>query len=332
MTTGGTSAASGRDVIANTLRSAIDRFDVLRRMVKSPAGQHLVQTMRGALLVNESLRFAVNQLGPARTAGYQLRSSGVKIVIRHESVLAARRARSATADVEILNEIFGGTGGQYAYEPPPPLAAILDANPPQKVMDLGGNIGLFGAYVLSRWPGATLHSFEPDPANLRILTRVVAANELDGRWLATDAAVATQPGEMTFVADLFAESHLATNKAEDRDAISGPSGIEHSSTETPSGHEITVRTVDIFDEDHDVELMKMDIEGGEWPILNDPRASSLKAQVLVLEWHALGCPELDAHEAALSLVRAAGYSHIEEVEIGTYNGVLWAWRDEPTVS
>jgi FkbM family methyltransferase len=330
MTTGGMPTASRRAVIADALRQAINRSDVLRRVVKSPPGQHLVQTMRGALLVNESLRFAANQLGPARTAGYQLRGSGVRIVIRHESVLTARQASSATADVEILNEIFGGTGGQYAYEPPSPLAAMLDTNPPQKVMDLGGNIGLFGAYVLSRWPDAALHSFEPDPANLHILTRVVAANERNGRWLVTDAAVATQPGEMTFVADLFAESHLATDIAEERDA-SNPSDSEDSSTPGRDGHEITVRTVDIFDEDHDVELMKMDIEGGEWSILTDPRAPNLKARVLVLEWHARGCPEPDAHEAALDLVRAAGYSHIEEVEIGTYNGVLWAWRDQPTL-
>src|SRR5580692_4776282 len=313
MTTGGMPTASRRAVIADALRQAINRSDVLRRVVKSPPGQHLVQTMRGALLVNESLRFAANQLGPARTAGYQLRSSGVRIVIRHESVLTARQASSATADVEILNEIFGGTGGQYAYEPPSPLAAMLDTNPPQKVMDLGGNIGLFGAYVLSRWPDAALHSFEPDPANLHILTRVVAANERNGRWLVTDAAVATQPGEMTFVADLFAESHLATDIAEERDA-SNPSDGEDISTPGRDGHEITVRTVDIFDEDHDVELMKMDIEGGEWSILTDPRAPNLKARVLVLEWHARGCPEPDAHEAALDLVRAAGYSHIEEVE------------------
>jgi FkbM family methyltransferase len=332
MTTGGTSAASGRAVIADTLRKAIDRFDVLRRMVKSPPGQHLVQTTRGALLVNESLRFAAHQLGPARTAGYQLRSSGVRIVIRHESVLAARRASAATADVEILNEIFGGTGGQYAYEPPPPLAAILDANPPRKVMDLGGNIGLFGAYVLSRWPNAALHSFEPDPANLRILTRVIAANELDGRWLVTDAAVATEAGKMTFVADLFAESHLATDIAADGSVMSNSPALEDSSTAGRNGHEITVHTVDIFDEDHDVELLKIDIEGGEWAILSDPRAPSLKADVLVLEWHARGCPEPDAHEAALRLVHAAGYSHLEEVEVGTYNGVLWAWRDQPTVS
>jgi FkbM family methyltransferase len=325
----GPSSASARVALTDILRKAIDRFDVLRRMVKSPAGQHLVQSTRGALLVNESLRFAAHQLGPASTAAYTLRSSGVCVVIRHDGVLAARQAPSATADVAILNEIFGGTGGQYAYEPPPALAEALDTSQPRKVIDLGGNIGLFGAYVMSRWPGASLHSFEPDPANLRILNRVVSENALDGRWIVTGAAVASQPGQMTFIADLFAESHLATDATENQHSQADASAMGESGA-NGSGHAITVRAVDFFDEDHNVDLLKMDIEGGEWPILTDPRFSSLEADVLVLEWHALGCPESDPHKAAARLVQAAGYSHLEDVEVGTYNGVLWAWRDEPT--
>jgi len=320
------SSVRARTALKDMLRKAIARFGVVRRVVKSPAGQHLVQTTRGALLVNERLRFAAHQLGPASTATYKLRSSGVSVVIRHDGVLAARQPPSATADVAILNEIFGGTGGQYAYEPPSALASTLDANPPRKVMDLGGNVGLFGAYVLSRWPGASIHSFEPDPANLRVLTRVAAANALDGRWIVSDAAVANRPGQMTFVADLFAESHLATDAANDAHSPNGSSAIDRPGTDG-HGHQITVRTVDFFNEDHDVDLLKMDIEGGEWAILADPRLSDLKADVLVLEWHALGCPESDAHTAATMLVQTAGYDHLEDVEVGTYNGVLWAWRD-----
>ena len=320
------SSARARAALTDALRTAINRFDVLRRVVKSPAGQHLVQTTRGALLVSESLRFAAHQLGPASTATYKLRGSGVSVVIRHDGVLAARQPPSATADVAILNEIFGGTGGQYAYEPPPALASTLDANPPRKVMDLGGNVGLFGAYVLSRWPGASIHSFEPDPANLRVLTRVAAANALDGRWLVSDAAVANRPGQMTFVADLFAESHLAPAAGNYEHNQNGSSGIDQPGADG-HGHKITVPTVDFFDEDHTVDLLKMDIEGGEWSILTDRRLSSLKAKVLVLEWHALGCPESDAHTAATRLVQTAGYDHLEDVEVGTYNGVLWAWRD-----
>ncbi len=286
-------------VSASELRSAIDRVAVLNRAVKSRAGQHVVQSVRGATVVEQPLRFAALQLGSERTAGHVLRRSGLKIFLRHR-----------TRDVHILNEIFGGTGGRDSYEPPLAVAVALDARRSPKVLDLGANIGLFGAYVLARWPRAAIRSFEPDPTNLRVLAHVILANELQGRWSVAEVAVANRAGEQTFAAGLFADSHLSDPRADLTD-----------------GRAITVGTVDLFEQDHDVDLMKMDIEGGEWSILTDPRLRELGADVVVLEWHARGCPEPDAHAAAARLLRAAGYDQLEEVESGQDNGLLWAWRE-----
>lgn len=285
-------------MIAADARRAIDRMTLLGSVVKSAPGQHVVQTARGARVVREPLRFTALQLRPARAADYRLRGSGLRIFLRH-----------GTRDVHILNEIFGGTGGHNSYEPPPAAAVKLAARPPTRVLDLGANIGLFGVYVLGRWPAAEIHSFEPDPTNLRMLERVIAANGLQQRWSVTPAAVSNRAGEISFAAGLFADSHLATDAEADAPAT------------------ITVRCADLFAEDHDVDLMKMDIEGGEWPILADPRLAELQADMLVLEWHARGCPEPDAHAAVLRLLRAAGYTGLEEVEIGAENGLLWAWRE-----
>ena len=66
--------------------------------------------------------------------------------------------------------------------------------PLRAVLDLGGNIGLFGVYVMGRWPGASVRSFEPDPTNLPILNRVIAANALGGRWSVANVAVANHSG------------------------------------------------------------------------------------------------------------------------------------------
>jgi len=77
-----------------------------------------------------------------------------------------------------------------------------------------------------------------------------------------------------------------------------------------------------------VDVMKMDIEGGEWAVLTDARLSDLGADALVLEWHARGCPEGDAHAATIRLLNAAGYSRLQEVESGPDNGLLWAWREK----
>jgi FkbM family methyltransferase len=309
-------------MIDRALRKAIDRVPALAAVVKSARVQHLVQTARGARVVREPLRFAMLQLVPSRAARYRLRASGLDVFLRHR-----------TRDVHILNEIFGGTGGRNGYDPPEALAAAIDANPAPKVLDLGANIGLFGAYVLGRWPRAAIRSFEPDPTNLRLLTRTIAANELERRWSVADVAVANRAGEMSFAAGLFADSHLATSEAgrsaHDASANASCDGAVAPESPTPavSAQTITVRTVDIFEQDHDVDLMKMDIEGGEWSILTDARLSELRADVLVLEWHARGCPEPDARATTVRLLRDAGYSRLEEVESGHDNGVLWAWRE-----
>jgi FkbM family methyltransferase len=184
---------------------------------------------------------------------------------------------------------------------------MLDAKRSPRVLDLGANIGLFGAYVLSRWPGSSIESFEPDPANLRLLRRVVATNALAERWLVRGVAVADRDGEMGFAAGLFADAHL-TSRAEERTSIVG--------------------VVDLFVQDHRVDLLKMDIEGGEWAILSDARLRTLAARALVLEWHAHGCPGSDGRDTAVRLLAGAGYDQFAEVERGRENGLLWAWRKD----
>jgi hypothetical protein len=72
----------------------------------------------------------------------------------------------------------------------------------------------------------------------------------------------------------------------------------------------------------------MDVEGGEWAILADPRLATLKATAIRLEWHTMLCPQPDAHAEAIRLLRAGGYTRIVDADYESRrNGVLWAWRD-----
>jgi FkbM family methyltransferase len=257
--------------------------------------------MRGARAVRESVRFVARQFGRPRRARYRLRGSDFVIFVRH-----------STRDVHILNEIFGGTAGRHSYEAPAELQSLFDRRPSPRVLDVGGNIGLFGVDVLGRWPGASIRSFEPDPANSDLLAKVISANHLEERWTLMRAAVANRAAELEFTAGLFADSHVA-------DLQTGSSGSSANGT-------LMVPSVDLFAEDHDVDLLKMDIEGAEWPILTDPRLPDLQATVLVLEWHARGCSEPEPLACVLRLLREAGYGELYEVESGSENGVLWARR------
>jgi FkbM family methyltransferase len=277
-------------------RGWIRRWGPVRQVVKSPPIQHQVMTVRAMTVIRDRPRFALRQLAGRRTHGYELRGSGMKFHLRHR-----------TGDVAILNKIFARDPALSSYEPPAEVAAALDAMPAPRILDVGANIGLFGVYALRRWPDADLTAFEPDPDNFRVLGLTVAANDAGKRWIAVPAAVSNAPGELRFVPGQGAKAHLAT--AGDGEAISVPA-------------------VDFFEQQGDgIDLVKMDIEGGEWRILADPRLATLKARVIRLEWHVLGCPDPDARAAAIALLRAGGFTGIADGdrEHGR-NGVLWAWR------
>ena len=277
------------------VRTGLRRVPLLGAVIGSEPVQHVVWTVRAARAVRETSRFTLAELLSSRTASYELRSSGLTVALRHR-----------TRDVDIFKEIFGTGYAHNSYDPPPQVQALLDAAADPAVLDLGGNIGLFGAYVLGRWPRARVTSFEPDPTNLPLIRRTIAANDLEDRWRLQAVAVSNAAGALPFVSGLFAESQLAgLERAPER-----PEG----SAALESGHTVTVPVVDLFTQDHRVELMKMDIEGGEWPILTDPRLPELGARAVVLEWHADGAPEPDARAAALRLLAAAGYVEVHETE------------------
>ena len=52
------------------------------------------------------------------------------------------------------------------YEPPPALEPRLTQA--DRILDLGGNIGMFAHWAHRRWPDAHITSFEPDPENLEV--------------------------------------------------------------------------------------------------------------------------------------------------------------------
>ena len=191
----------------------------------------------------------------------------------------------------------------YAYEPPPTIATQLGG--PLRILDLGANIGTFGAFALGRWNVDRIRSFEPDPSNAAILNDTIVLNRATRCWTAHRAAVSNCTGQMAFVSGQFSESRLA----EQGEPALG------------------VMMVDLFALEHETDLLKMDIEGGEWAILGDPRMADLQARVIVMEWHWRFAPRADAHAAALDLLERAGYVvHADRAEHQTGTGLVWASR------
>ena len=70
----------------------------------------------------------------------------------------------------------------------------------------------------------------------------------------------------------------------------------------------------------------MDIEGGEWEILSDPRFAATGLRAICMEFHRYGCPTDDPASAVTQLLGAAGFSVAELREDGDA-GIAWAIRD-----
>jgi FkbM family methyltransferase len=238
-------------------------------------------------ILRPRLRFIAGELRGG-TRRYRL-DSGVSVVIRHRS-----------RDVDLVVEVFGA---RRPYEPPAVLAQRLSG--PLRILDLGGNIGLFGAFALARFDVRELRSFEPDPANAALLARTIAVNDLAGVWRLHPTAVAASEGELRFA------------------AVAGPDSRAAEAAEAA----IAVPAVDLFGLDHGVDLLKIDIEGGEWALLGDPRLGGLRAGMIVIEWHWRFAPGPDPHGAAIAALRDAGYEVVaDEPEPATGIGLLWAAR------
>jgi FkbM family methyltransferase len=273
----------------------------IRRLALSPAFRRLTQVrilLRAsfalrASLVREWPTFALRELFARRMVGcYRVRESGVKVCVRH-----------TTHDVMGLDEVFS----QHLYALPPPVSASLERDRPLVVVDLGANVGHFGAYVIGLFPDVRMTGFEPDNGNVRLLSRCIEANGREQSWTLVKACASTSDGSLRFVGSRGATSHVPAP------------GEEHPSA-------TTVTALDVFPYLEGVDFLKIDIEGGEWPILGDPRFASVPASAVVLEYHPHLCPGDDARGQAFLLLEKAGYTVAPISHRPDGIGMLWGWR------
>jgi FkbM family methyltransferase len=269
--------------------------DLRARRARGPAwlrhalGHRSVLPVTALLLrartVRRSVAFVAREL--ARRSGlfaYTLRGVGAKVVVRH-----------GTADVVTLGEVFH----ERDYEPPAEMPAI----DPRLIVDLGANVGYFGAFALERWPEASVIAYEPDPSNAAVHARAMAVNRFGPRWELRRAAAAARTGELRFRATGDALSHASD-----------------------TGN-VLVAGEDVLPLIARADLVKLDIEGGEWDILADARFAAHPPASLVLEYHPHGSAGPDPQAAALAHLRAAGLTGTATIFARADGyGMLWAWQ------
>jgi FkbM family methyltransferase len=264
-------------------------MQALRRFLGQPWLLPLTALLLRARTVRPVRRFVLRELCRDRSVRvYRLAGADLHVALRHGS-----------ADVVTLGEVFHN----HDYVPAPALETRLSST--RSILDLGANVGLFGVFAVSRWPGARIVAFEPDPANLAVLEQTIAGNGLRRSWTVVPAAAGAHDGETSFLAGEASLSRLADD---------GTPGT------------MTVPVHDVLPAMAEADLVKLDIEGGEWEILSDARFQASPPRALVMEYHPYRCPGDDPRAAVEALLRAAGMAWTTIWHRDDGHGMLWAWR------
>lgn len=271
--------------------------------LKSPlwrllARNRLTRVVRASRYVANPLRFCRAELLHRDEAVrmWRIRGTGDRIALR-----------TGTPDFDVFEEIFRAR----TYQPVPEVRAALDGlGRPLVVADIGANIGLFALWALSEFPVGHMRMVEPNPRSLELLEAAVAASPRpESMFTMRAAAAGTSPGTSPFRTGDFQMSR--TRRSDEPDAADV----------------IDVQVLDVLPLISDADLLKLDIEGAEWPILADSRLADTAIRALVVEYHeADGSPGEDLPEAAAGLLEAQGFSVRHLFWNPPYVGQLWAWR------
>jgi FkbM family methyltransferase len=187
-------------------------------------------------------------------------------VIR-EVLLPDRRKlcyRPGTSDLRVLKQIFVG----QEYEPDGLVQGTIEY-----IVDLGSNIGLSALLWSSLHPSARIVCVEPDEENFGLLQRNI--EQLGDRCTAVRAAVADHDGTI----DFFRSSSVYFWSS------STDPNIAKGAVQKVTVPAMTMGSILNHAGFPRIDLMKMDIEGGEKSVLPGMPAWPLRPKHLVAELH-----------------------------------------------
>jgi FkbM family methyltransferase len=172
------------------------------------------------------------------------------------------------------------------------------------IADLGANVGFSLLYCLHRYPCCRILAFEPHPRHYAQAVRNLALNDVRQR------------------VDLYpmaAGARTRTMRLTDRRSSS-------TLVETTASDTLAVDVADIFPlfEGKRLDILKMDIEGGEYEILSDSRFEHLDVGRIVMEWHSRG-GGIEDKKWCEQRLRSLGFT-IEEIFTHASHGMFWGWR------
>lgn len=264
----------------------------VRRVLTHPRVEPRIAAVLRRRIVDQPWRFVLRELGGRRTAAvYQIRENGMKARIVHN-----------TGDVSALDQSFYS----HAHEPPPEaMKRLRGLGRPLRALDVGANVGMWGLWLHSRLPVERLVGIEASAINVARHRHQIAVNDLGARWSVMHRAATTADGPVSFLP---------------REGSTG------SIVDAATAGSSTVDGVDLFSLVDEVDLLKIDIEGGEWPILADSRFRELAVPVVMVEYHAAGAPSDEPQLAVQRALEDAGYVAEATEQFRPGFGTVWGYR------
>ena len=240
--------------------------------------------LRDRLTPGSRLRYFVWRLTRSRAPVNVALKTGERIAVRPKP----------STDLDTAYEVFAAE----CYRGP----EALDPARIRTVADLGANVGYSVLYWLRAFPAARVIAFEPHPKHAELVRGHAGRNAVEARVRLVEAAAGTAPGEALL------------------------SDAENCSSIVGAAAGLRVRVVDVFAElaESPVDLLKIDIEGAEYPILADARFAKLTPHAIVMEWHAVPAGPSGPDWCAARLAELGYRTH--RVEESSDHGIIWAYR------
>lgn len=161
------------------------------------------------------------------------------------------------------------------------------ANPEPLIVDCGSNIGIGLLNYKQQYPQARIIAFEPDAINFALLQKNVAHNNLQKVSL-HQSAVWIDHSTLNFSAQGSEASQI--------------------NSETTTGQKVQgIRLADVLAQESVIDFLKIDIEGAEWPVIQDCAPQLHKVRHLFLEYHG---KTKDTHKISgiLKILEATGFA------------------------
>jgi FkbM family methyltransferase len=237
----------------------------------------------------------------ARYLAWHLRGRGqpARFQFRGGPRFAVRPSTARANDIGVFYEIFQ----ERCYAVPAELVPALP-RPVRRILDLGSNCGASLLWWHHQYPEAEIIGFEAHPDNAAAAQANIALNAAGGRISVRAQAVGAAEGRVQ-LSDRGTGASMFYRNA--------PNYLE-------------VPLVDLFAAvaGQRFDLIKIDIEGAEFALLDDPRFAALAAPAMVMEWHEVARPGAQAH--VHQVLRGLGYRVHDLAVIPGDHGVLWAVR------